>query len=51
MNSPEHRANILNSHFTDIGIAEAQGVDEGQDTEFIVEMFGTPATGRCTSRR
>ena len=44
MNSPEHRANILNSHFTDIGIAEAQGVYEGQETTFIVEMFGTPAT-------
>ena len=43
MNSPEHRANILSSNFTQIGIATAQGVYEGQSTTFVVEEFGTPA--------
>jgi hypothetical protein len=43
MNSPEHRANILSTDFTQIGIATAQGVYEGQPTTFVVEEFGTPA--------
>lgn len=43
MNSPEHRANILSVNFTQIGIATAQGVYEGQPTTFVVEEFGTPA--------
>ena len=29
MNSPEHRANILNGDFTQIGIATAQGTYKG----------------------
>lgn len=43
MNSPAHRANILNSHFTEIGIATAVGYYQGQQTTFVVQMFGTPA--------
>jgi hypothetical protein len=43
MNSPEHRANILSTDFTQIGIATAQGVYEGEPTTFVVEEFGTPA--------
>ncbi len=43
MNSPEHRANILSADFTQIGIATAQGVYEGEQTTFVVEDFGTPA--------
>lgn len=43
MNSPTHRANILNNHFTQIGIATAQGYFEGHPTTFVVQMFGTPA--------
>jgi hypothetical protein len=43
MNSPEHRANILNTDFTQIGIATAQGMYEGEPTIFVVEEFGTPA--------
>ena len=43
MNSPLHRANILNSHFTEVGIATAEGVYQGQKTVFVVQMFGTPA--------
>jgi hypothetical protein len=43
MNSPEHRANILSTDFTQIGMATAQGVYEGEPTIFVVEEFGTPA--------
>jgi hypothetical protein len=43
MNSPGHRANILNGNFTEIGIATAQGVFEGRSTIFVVELFGSPA--------
>lgn len=41
MNSPLHRANILNGHFTDIGIGIASGKYQGRDTTFVVEMFGS----------
>ena len=44
MNSPSHRANILNHQFTEIGIATAEGYYQGQKTVFVVQMFGTPAT-------
>jgi hypothetical protein len=43
MNSPAHRANILDAHFTQVGIATAQGVFEGHSTTFVVQMFGTPS--------
>lgn len=44
MNSPAHRANILNSHFTEIGIATAKGLFEGKETVFVVQMFGSPSS-------
>ncbi len=44
MNSPAHRANILNGHFTEIGIATAPGFFQGHPTTFVVQMFGTPST-------
>lgn len=43
MNSPTHRANILSTHFTEIGIAAARGIYQGQETLFVVQMFGSPA--------
>ena len=43
MNSPGHRANILNGKFTEIGIATAEGVYQGQSTVFVVQAFGRPA--------
>ena len=43
LNSPGHRANILNKNFTEIGIATAQGTYQGVATTFVVEMFGRPA--------
>ena len=44
MNSPTHRANILDGHFTEIGIAVARGTYQGRSTTFVVQMFGTPST-------
>lgn len=42
MDSPTHRANILNGKFTEIGIATAQGEYKGKKTTFVVQMFGRP---------
>lgn len=49
MNSPGHRANILNSNFTEIGIATARGRYEGYNTIFVVQLFGRPAPGAVAS--
>lgn len=43
MNSPGHRANLLNGKFTEIGIATADGIYEGRPTIYVVELFGRPA--------
>ncbi len=43
MNSPSHRANILNNKFTEIGVAAAKGVYQGRETVFVVQFFGKPA--------
>lgn len=43
MNSPTHRANLLNAHFSEIGIATAVGTYKGHQTTFVVQEFGTPA--------
>lgn len=40
MNSPTHRANILNPNFQDIGMAVVYGNYRGGDTIIIVQMFG-----------
>ncbi len=43
MNSPEHRANILNDHYSEVGIATAPGYYNGVPTTYVVELFGRPA--------
>lgn len=43
MNSPSHRANIMNSRFSEIGIATSEGLYQGQKTVFVVQMFGAPS--------
>lgn len=43
LNSPSHRANILNANYTEIGIGTATGSYEGYDTVFVVQLFGAPA--------
>ncbi len=43
LNSPTHKANILGSRFTEIGIATVDGMYQGHATTYVVEMFGMPA--------
>jgi len=42
MNSPGHRANILNPHYTEIGVAVGKGMYEGRMTWLAVQSFGMP---------
>lgn len=46
INSPKHKENIMNSNFTQIGIATADGIFEGKNTTFVVEFFGSPSTSK-----
>lgn len=43
MDSPGHKANILNEAYTEIGVGTAHGNYKGRDTVFVVQLFGTPA--------
>lgn len=42
MNSPSHRANIVNKNFTEFGIGVTRGVYQGREAVFVVEFFGAP---------
>lgn len=42
MNSPGHRANILNPYFQEIGIAVGKGPYEGSEVWLAVQSFGMP---------
>ena len=42
MESEGHRHNLLNQKYTDIGIGIARGRYKGQDTIFVVQLFGKP---------
>ncbi len=44
MASPSHRENILDPHYTEVGIALAQGMYQGRLTTFVVQEFGAPGT-------
>jgi hypothetical protein len=44
MNSPTHRANVLNTEYTDIGISAVDGVLLGEHTTLIVAHFGAHLT-------
>lgn len=48
MNSPGHRANILNKNFTEIGIGIAKGMFDNHQTTIVVQMFGNPLTAPVT---
>ncbi len=48
--SPSHRANIVNSRYTEIGIGVSQGEFEGFPTTFVVQMFGQPIGTVATSQ-
>lgn len=49
MASPEHKANILDQNYTDIGIATINGRINGQDTTMVVAMYGSPQTSFLAS--
>ncbi len=42
MNSPGHRANILNTKYTEIGVAVGEGMFEGKKVWLAVQHFGLP---------
>ncbi len=44
MNSPSHKANILNSNYDEIGIAVAVGKINGRETTIVVQHFGKSYT-------
>ena len=48
MNSPGHRANIMNGNFTEIGIGIANGMYNGHQTTIVVQMFGNPLNAPVT---
>jgi len=50
MNSTEHRKNILNPKFTEIGIAQKETIYNGQRTNFIVEYFAEPENLLASAR-
>jgi hypothetical protein len=49
MNSPGHRANIVNTSFKEMGVGIARGQFEGHDSIFVVEEFGNPAQAAVTT--
>lgn len=42
MGSEKHRQNILNNHYSEIGVAVAAGEIDGPMSIFTVQVFGTP---------
>lgn len=45
MNSPTHRANLLNGSYTRMGIGIAHGTYQGKPATYIVQFFADPYTG------
>ncbi len=50
MQSPTHRANIMNGRFSEIGVATAEGTHKGHKTTYVVQMFGTPAIAAAVAK-
>lgn len=44
LNSPLHKANLLNTHYEDIGVAVLSGQVNGENRVVVVQMFGSPKT-------
>ncbi len=47
MDSPGHRENIMNSQYTEIGVAAKKGIIEGRNTWLAVQIFAKPSPN-CT---
>lgn len=43
MNSPGHKANVLNASYTEVGFAVVEGELDGKDTSLVVALYGSPA--------
>ena len=41
MESPTHRANIVNPNYTDVGIVAMRGAWSGRETTVVVQLFGS----------
>ncbi len=48
MNSPGHRANIMNKNFTQVGIGIVSGTFDNHPTTIVVQMFGNPLNAPVT---
>ncbi|MCL2451857.1 CAP domain-containing protein [Candidatus Saccharibacteria bacterium] len=42
MDSPSHRANVLDKNFTEVGFAAVNGIMDGHNTTLVVAMYGRP---------
>lgn len=47
--SPTHKANLLNMNFKEIGVAALPGMYKGENTIFVVQMFGTPLIAKTNT--
>lgn len=50
MASPTHKANIVKSQYTEIGIGVADGTYQGQPVTFVVQFFATPSVAYSERR-
>jgi hypothetical protein len=51
MASPTHRANMVKSVYTEIGVGIAQGVYKGQPATFVVQHFAKPSVKALAARQ
>ncbi len=49
MDSPSHRANIVNDKYGEIGVGSARGEFDGYPTIFVVQLFGTPRANKSVA--
>jgi hypothetical protein len=49
MNSPTHKANIVNNQYQEIGIGVVNGVLNGVKTTLVVQHFGTPLNAKVNA--
>lgn len=50
MNSVDHRANILDPNYSDVGFAVQRGVLDGKATTLVVALYGQPAKDNTYAR-
>lgn len=51
MGSPGHRANILRTDFTEVGIGVANGTYKGKNATFTVQIFAAPYPQQAASKK